>query len=180
MAKKRNQDLQHIVLQTAAVVGGVAVALIAPNALGAMAQMGIIPGKRQKEVINAARLRLAYKGLLVVREGKAFLTPKGKKFLKRWELKNYHIQKPWRWDGKWRILIFDIPERRRRQRALIRQTLTVIGFVRLQDSVWLYPYECEELVTLLKADFNIGKDLLYLTVDQLEQDRPWRRHFDLH
>ena len=52
-------------------------------------------------------------------------------------------------------------------------------FVRLQDSVWIYPYDCEDIITLLKADFQIGKDMLYMIVEMLEYDKRLRNHFDL-
>ena len=51
------------------------------------------------------------------------------------------------------------------------------GFVRLQDSVWIYPYDCEDFMVLLKADFKIGKDVLYMIVDELEGDGRLRKEF---
>ena len=54
-----------------------------------------------------------------------------------------------------------------------------IGFVRLQDSVWVYPYDCEDLIVLLKADFKIGKDVLYMIVDELQGDWERRKEFGL-
>jgi len=54
-----------------------------------------------------------------------------------------------------------------------------IGFVHLQDSVWTYPYDCEDLIVLLKADFKIGKDILYMIVDELEGDWRLRKEFGL-
>ena len=53
------------------------------------------------------------------------------------------------------------------------------GLLRLQDSVWVYPYDCEDIVTLLKTDFGIGKHLLYLIVDELENDKNLREDFNL-
>ena len=44
-----------------------------------------------------------------------------------------------RWDRRWRIVIFDIPERRKSVRAKLRRFMQEYGFVRLQDSVWIYP-----------------------------------------
>ena len=77
------------------------------------------------------------------------------------------------------MLIFDIPEKRKPLREKIRSTLLSIGFLRLQDSVWIYPYQCEDLVNLLKADFKVGKDLLYLIVDSIENDKFFRKSFGL-
>ena len=54
-----------------------------------------------------------------------------------------------------------------------------IGFVRLQDSVWVYPYDCEDFIALLKAELKIGRDVLYAIVDTIEHDKNLRQHFNL-
>lgn len=41
------------------------------------------------------------------------------------------------WDRKWRIVIFDIPENKRRIRDLFRRRLKAWGFKNWQQSVWL-------------------------------------------
>ena len=53
------------------------------------------------------------------------------------------------------------------------------GIRRLQDSVWVYPYDCEDIITLLKTDFGVGKYLLYMIVDELENDKHLREDFGL-
>ena len=95
-------------------------------------------------------------------------------------VREYQLPLHKRWDGKWRILIFDIPERRKILREKIRNTLHSVGFVRLQDSVWAYPYDCEDFVALLKADFRVGNDLLYMIVEELEGGRRLQEQFDIH
>jgi DNA-binding transcriptional regulator PaaX len=77
------------------------------------------------------------------------------------------------------MLVFDIPEGRRYIRQKVRNTLRSIGFYRLQDSVWVFPYDCSEFVTLLKADFKVGKDLLYLIADSIEDDIKVKDYFNL-
>ena len=179
--KKRAQkaNIKKVVLRTVAVAGVLSIAVLAPNVLGALSKLGVVPQKRQKETVVNTKTRLVQQGLLTRENGLLRLTPKGERVLRRLELKDYALQKPRRLDGKWRMLIFDIPERRKKSREQVRKTLATIGFVRLQDSVWLYPYDCEDLVTLLKADFHIGKDLLYLIVDSLEGDMHFKHHFGL-
>ena len=61
----------------------------------------------------------------------------------------------------------------------MRATLVNMGFHRLQDSVWVYPYDCEDLVLMLKADLKIGKNVLYIVADAIEYDTPLRVHFGL-
>lgn len=177
--RRKRADLQKLVLNTVAATGLIGAALVAPNVLGAMAELGLIPRRRQRESIRAARDRLARKGLLAWEGKKLRLTDKGKKHLQSLELRNYEIPKPKKWDERWRVLIFDIPERRHGLRDKVRRTLATAGLVRLQDSVWIYPYDCEDLVVLLKADFKIGKDMLYMIVDTLEYDKPIRARFGL-
>lgn len=41
-----------------------------------------------------------------------------------------------KWDGKWRLAIFDIPEKHRKARNVLRSRLKTWGFVQWQKSVW--------------------------------------------
>ena len=76
-------------------------------------------------------------------------------------------------------MIFDIPEYRKTLRPQIRRSLQTVGFIRLQDSVWIYPYDCEDFIVLLKAELKIGKDILYMIVDELEGDTRIKEQFGL-
>ena len=107
------------------------------------------------------------------------LTKKGEEKLARYDLGELKVERPKRWDGKWRLVIFDIRERRRSTRDLLRQQLQGLGLVRLQNSVWVYPYDFSEITVLFKADAAVGKDILYLTVEELENDGWLRRRFGL-
>ncbi len=174
----RRINIQNIILRSVQVAGVLSIAIVAPNAIGALAKLGVIPTKRQSETIKRSYTRLIESGHLRFQDGRLRLTPKGSQRLLLLQAKEQRQKKP-RWDGKWRVLVFDIPEYRRSVREKMRRTLTAIGFARLQDSVWIYPYDCEDLITLLKADFKIGRDVLYMIVDQLEGDGVLRRDFGL-
>ncbi|MFA5987960.1 MAG: hypothetical protein WC797_04925 [Candidatus Paceibacterota bacterium] len=177
--KTKRKNIQKIILGTIAVAGILSVAILAPNVLGAMNKLGLIPSRRQKEIVKRSREALVRRGLLEYKNGFLRLTEKGKRELRVLEEMDFRLEKPKKWDGKWRIIIFDIKENKRVLRDKVRRTLISIGFAKLQDSVWIYPYDCEELVTMLKADFEIGKDLLYVIVDELEYDLPIRKTFGL-
>ena len=171
--------MRHIILQTVEVTGVVSVILLAPNVLRAMKALGLIPSLRHKEYIKTARTRLARDGLIKLENGNAELTAKGEAVLRRLELINYRIKEPRRWDKKWRLLVFDIPEKKKKVREEIRRILRGIGFTRLQDSVWLYPYPCEEVVELLKAELGLDRELIYLIVDTFEGERTVASQFNL-
>lgn len=174
-AKRRN--LQNLILNTVSLAGVISVGMVAPNVLGAMYKLGIIPYKRQRESIASSRKNLIHKGLLEYKNEKLRITQKGKLQLFREGLAENAKKKNKKWDGKWRVLIFDIPEKIRFVRDNIRVALLNIGFMRLQNSVWIYPYDCEDFINLLKADMEIGKDVLYMIVEELEHDKPVREHF---
>ena len=175
---KRGQ-IEKAVLGTIGAIGILGVALVAPNALQALKMFGYKPQRRSNEHITLCRKRLIKQGFITYENNFLRLTKKGEERLLKLEASNYQIPKPKRWDGKWRVLIFDIKENRKTIRDKVRRTLDSLGFVRLQDSVWVFPYDCEDLIVLLKADFKIGKDLLYMIVDSIENDRWIRKIFSL-
>ena len=53
------------------------------------------------------------------------------------------------------------------------------GFFQIQKSVWLHPHDCEELMALIKADSHVGKDVIYMIVESIENDVWIRQHFKL-
>jgi len=128
---------------------------------------------RQKKELPLIFKRLDKKGLLkfINKNGKIniILTNKGKTYLKQnfFDIKKINIKNKI-WDGKWHIVIFDIPEVRRKIRNTLRFHLKKIGFVQIQGSVWVYPYECNELVTLIKTNFKLSNEVLYIVANFIE------------
>ncbi len=179
--KTSRGDVTKIILETVKVSGLLATALVVPNVVVAFKKLGIIDiGREKKQVITTARIRLIKNGYLEKNyKGFLTLTKKGEEKLKSFELTGYQLVIPRIWDRKWRVLIFDIPESRRSIRTKVRNTLRSVGFKRIQDSVWVFPHDCSELVSLLKADFRIGKDLLYMVVDEIENDKILKDYFKL-
>lgn len=177
----RRSKINKAVINTIAIAGILAVGMLAPNVIGLLGRTGLLPKRRyQIKTAFGKLLRHGYIRLEKNKEGFFVkLTPKGERFALLLGEGKLVPKKPKHWDKKWRLLMFDIPERRRRVRTRVRQTLTTMGFYRLQDSVWVYPYDCEELIILLKADFKIGKDLLYVIADKVEHDAPLKTHFGL-
>ena len=181
----KRKNIQKIILNTIFAAGILAVVAIAPNVLSVMKQFeGFFKRKKNlKYSINDSFTRLREKGLIEILEINdkkvARITEKGKCKLDFLDKHDFKLKIPQKWDGRWRVVIFDIKESRSKTRFLLRKTLSQIGFVRLQNSVWLYPYDCEDLISLLKADFKIGKDVLYMIVEKLENDWHLRKTFKL-
>ena len=176
----RNTRIQRVILETIALTGILTVAMIAPNAVQVFGKI-FGYGKKKPPLNSIARTRrnLVENGLLRFEGRFLKLTSKGERALRVMRYSTLKLPAPKHWDGKWRVIIFDIVESRRPIRDKVRNNLTSIGFVRIQDSVWVYPYSCEDFITLLKADFRIGKEVLYVIVNQIENDHWLRERFGL-
>ena len=179
--KARIAVVQKAVLYSLAAAGGLTTALVAPNALQVLEQFGWVKTRRSPHAtINRSVQRLERAGLVKRDEdGFVMLTKKGERRLSEIERADYELPRPSQWDGKWRIVSFDIKEKRKEIRALLRMTLEAVGFVHLHHSVWVYPYDCAEFVSLLKTDYHAGVDVLYIVADYIENDGWLRRRFDL-
>ncbi|MDO8529081.1 MAG: hypothetical protein Q7S18_00230 [bacterium] len=113
---------------------------------------------------------------------KVSLTNRGMKRVKEFCFENIKIQKPKRWDGKWRVLIFDIPTKPKiynRARDAMRHKVKKLGFFQLQKSVWVYPYECEDELLLIAEIYNVQKFIEILTVEKLLHEKEIRNKFEL-
>ncbi|TSA43780.1 CRISPR-associated endonuclease Cas2 [bacterium] len=180
---KRKMAIQTALLRTLYIGGMLTVAILAPKVMKLIGSPDRAKAKRQELYgrINAARSRLKQRGL--VREddnGRIKLTKQGEAHIERVLMREYEIPEPVLWNGKWHILSFDIHERRRRVRSQLRSLLQGAGFVRLQDSVWVHPYPCDEFVALVRAHLSSGVgELRHITADALESDRALRDHFRL-
>jgi DNA-binding transcriptional regulator PaaX len=181
--ERRLGAFQKTLLTTAVLGGVVLVAATIPNAAQLLRYFpGYKKGAKFNYQYKSALGRLAAKGYVVFVEegGKRYarITEKGERMLQL-ETEKVTIAKKRRWDRRWRVVIFDIPERRKSVRVSIRRFMQEYGFVRLQDSVWIYPYDCEDLIVLAKANFRVGADVLYMIVERLERDKHLREHFAL-
>ena len=177
----RRSNINDALISAVAVAGILTIGALAPNVLGLIAKSKYFRQRAYQVKSSLSRLVKAGYLHLEVEDGRkrVRLTPKGEKYAALLGEGRLALKKPRRWDGKWRMLIFDISEKRRKVRTQMRSTLQALGLFRLQDSVWVYPYDCEDAITIIKADLRIGKDLLYVIADKIEYDLPLKRHFKL-
>ena len=96
----------------------------------------------------------------------------GKQVLQKYSYKNLKINRPTKWDGKWRIIVFDVPEKLRASRDLLRNKISQMGFYQIQKSVYTYPFECSKEIVFLSEQLLISKYVLIMISDiiQGEQD----------
>ncbi len=108
------------------------------------------------------------------------LTEKGKRKVKEIQFENLKIEKPKKWDRKWWVVIFDIPEKfKKRARNALREKLKELDFYQLQKSVWVFPYSCEKEIQFLCELFDITPFVNILIADNIYNDIKLRKHFKL-
>jgi len=114
------------------------------------------------------------------------LTPSGKKFLeltKKGEIELLMAQawldKPAKWDGKWRVIFFDIPENANAKRHKLRRLLLANNFLKLQESVYISPYPLNRsAIDYLKQSGLIG----FIRIgrfEELDDDTDLKKKFNV-
>ena len=98
------------------------------------------------------------------------LTPRGFEKLRKYSVEEIKISTPKVWDKKWRIVIFDIPNEIRKARDILRERLKRLGFIQLQESVFIYPFKCKKIIDYIAEIYQIKPFLKYVIADIIEGD----------
>lgn len=107
------------------------------------------------------------------------LTRTGKRWVLKYTLEDLSIPKPAKWDGRWRMVIYDVARHKASQRSLFRNTLKSLGFHNVQESVWIHPYPCEKEIHFLRDFCGMGDNVVYIIAHKIENDAAYRKNFDL-
>ncbi len=98
------------------------------------------------------------------------LTKEGKKRAISQKLDNENALVSPSWDGKWRIILLDLPENRKQERESLRYLLKKAGFVCLKNSAWVSPFPFEFLFANIKKDFGLTTELIVIVSDDLDEE----------
>ena len=107
------------------------------------------------------------------------LNEKGRERALIYHIERMGIQKPKQWDGTWRMVLFDIPEKKKRARDALREKLKELGFQELQHSVHIVPYHCKDEIDFLVEFFELRPWVYYMEVDTLSNEARWIDRFHL-
>jgi DNA-binding transcriptional regulator PaaX len=108
------------------------------------------------------------------------LTKNGRKKALKFQFDEMKIKEPDKWDGKWRMVIFDIPEKKKKAREALREKLKDLGFKELQKSVFIYPHECENEIDFIVEVFEIRNHVRFLHVESFTNDEQFKLKFRLY
>lgn len=98
------------------------------------------------------------------------LTNKGKEKVKLYLAQNFKYEYPDEWDKKWRIIIFDIPNKRKNARDILRFRLKSMGCIQIQKSVYVFPFDCKEVIDFIKNLYDISPYTQYIIAESIESE----------
>jgi DNA-binding transcriptional regulator PaaX len=107
------------------------------------------------------------------------LSENGKKRALTYQTRTMRITTPKVWDGKWRVVIFDIPEDERDARDSLREHLNRLGFYKLQQSVAIHPFDCRDEIDFVIELHAVRKYVRCMIVEQIDNERDIKRFFKL-
>jgi len=108
------------------------------------------------------------------------LSENGKQKALRFNIDKLKIKKPLDWDKKWRVVMFDIPEKLRRLRDSLRLHFKEMGLIELQKSVFVYPYPCSKEIEFILEFYNARKHVRFILAERIDNQLHLRKKFNLH
>ena len=134
-------------------------------------------------IYNAIR-RLNQKRLveLIQKGDKLYIkiTKSGNDLTKSFDYDDLVLSRPKKWDKKWRLVIFDIPEEKNKERRVFSKKLKDLGFYPLQKSNFIYPYDCQDEIDFVCEFLSINRYVNYCLVESLgKKEANLRQFFNL-
>lgn len=183
--KKPKSEIIKDILSWLAITGAICIAATSPHFVINLLKEFKQGRKYKKKNIYNAFYRLQREGCLNIerKDHKVYisLTERGKKKVGRLQIDNLKIKKVKKWDGRWRVVIFDIAQLKRLQRNAFRDKLKELGFCSVQKSVLICPYECKDEIELLREFFGLTKnEIRLLVVERIEGDSQFKKIFNIN
>lgn len=107
------------------------------------------------------------------------LTNKGRALALTYQIDCMQIPAMKRWDGKWRIVLFDIPEKFKKSRDALSFALKQAGFLKFQKSVFIHPYECRNEIDFMIEFFNLRSYVRIVIATDIDNSLHLKKHFGL-
>lgn len=107
------------------------------------------------------------------------LSENGKRKALTYNMDTMTIKKPPVWDGKWRMVMFDIPNKRKKERDVLRNMLKQLGFIKYQESAFILPYECKNEVDYVVEFYNLRPHVRLVEVNSFDDDLAFKKSFGL-
>ena len=153
--------------------------ILSSIAFGEKLSPNLVGNRKAQQIFSGFR---RYKFIRRVKDGNVdryTLTSKGEHKFRKIFIDEVVIKKQKKWDGKWRLVIYDLPIRFKKVRDSFRWKLKDLGFYRFQKSAWIYPYPCEGELLFIADFYGVRKHIEILEVNKILSDTKLRSHFSL-
>ena len=111
---------------------------------------------------------------------KIVLTELGRRRVIQANIDTLAIPKPTHWDGRWQLVFFDVPEKKRRGRDALRLKLRELGFYEWQKSVFVHPYPCRDQIDFIVEFFELRSFVRYGELSNPTNEAELKLHFQLN
>ena len=170
-------------------IGGVlAAAIVAPNAIQVfrflLRDKNYVSWKKFNQSLAKQYIDRLEKRKLIKKKSKDNqiifgLTKKGKNEFLKHGIDKIKLKENLRWDHKWRVVIFDISEPKKKARDALRDKFKKLGMYQLQKSVFVHPFDCKKEIDMVSDFFGVGNDVLYLEAEIHDIGKKLKRIFNL-
>lgn len=110
---------------------------------------------------------------------KVELIERGYKRVLEYKLEEMKIKTPQEWDGLWRMVIFDIPDKKKQAREALRTKLKTLGFYKFQKSIFVHPYDCKDEIDFIKELFSINPFVKFVVAREIDDNFKLQKIFSL-
>lgn len=183
MKRSRKIFIAKCILAAIGFAGLMTIIAIAPNSLQMLQLFGLGKKKYKPRSVYATLKRLEREKIVEIseRDDKAIMTitEKGKKRLLKYNIDDIKIKIPKKWDKKWRIVSFDIPEKQKKAREALRRKLKELDFFPLQKSLFIFPYSCKNEIDFITGIFQIENYVIFLETNNLSNEFRVKKYFGL-
>lgn len=97
----------------------------------------------------------------------------------QYKLDEMRIKRRKSWDNKWRIVIFDIEEKKKKLRDEFRKRLKQLGFYSLQESVYVHAFPCFDEVEFLRQIYEVPINVTYILGEKIESQENLEKFFQV-
>ncbi len=183
LASLKRSALVDEMIKFAAYTTAMGSVLVAPNAIMAFDKplaaldTTMDKRKRQREIMQTVYYMKAKGYLAGDYEHGLQLTAKAKRRLERVRIDAIRITPTPQWDGLWRVVIYDIPEKHLMARKALASALRRVGCFQLQKSTWITPFACRDDIAVLAATYEVDTYVTYFEVVYLDNAAPLVKRF---
>lgn len=107
------------------------------------------------------------------------LTPRGRELLTEGKIWDLTIPKPKQWNGRWHLVLFDIPNDKRKRRDIFRARLRELGLTLYQNSVWIYPYPLETTIKQTADFYKLSNCVSFVTAEEITGEAALMQRYGL-